>query len=274
VDLSVIGKKTEPVVFEYTWKDVALYALGVGALRDELPFVYENTPGGLRVLPSFCVVPAIKAFPDLGDQIEWSLFLHGEQTIKLFRPFSPEGKIVQIGEVKHIYDKGKGAVYHIHITGRTGEGDRLYDAEWVVFYVGAGGFGGDPGPRTEALDPPTGVKPDFSLSYKVAENQAVLYRLSGDLNPLHLDPVAAKRGGFDKPILHGLCTYGFATRAIVNGPLKGDVTRLKAFKARFSDVVYPGDTLTTQGWKTEGGYIIEVKTVRGVVIKNAMVAID
>lgn len=274
VDLSVIGKKTEPVVFEYTWKDVALYALGVGARHDELHLVYENAPGGLRVLPSFCVVPAIKAFPDLGDQIEWSRFLHGEQEIRLFRPFSPQGKVVQIGEVKHIYDKGKGAVYHIHITGRTGEGVRLYDAEWVVFYVGAGGFGGDPGPRTEPLEPPTGVKPDFSLSCKVAENQAVLYRLSGDLNPLHLDPAAAKRGGFDRPILHGLCTYGFATRAIVNGPLNGDVTRLKAFKARFSDVVYPGDTLTTRGWKHGGGYIIEVRTERAVVIRNAMVMID
>ncbi len=273
-DLSVIGKKTEPVVFEYTWKDVALYALGVGVPHDELHFVYENTPGGIKVLPSFCMVAAREAFPDLGDQIEWSLFLHGEQTIWLFRPFSPEGKVVQIGEVKHIYDKGKGAVYHIHITGWTGEGDRLYDAEWVVFYVGAGGFGGDPGPRTEALDPPSGVKPDFSLSYKVAENQAVLYRLSGDLNPLHLDPAAAKRGGFDRPILHGLCTYGFATRAIVNGLLNGDVTRLKAFKARFSDVVYPGDTLTTQGWKADGGYIIEVRTERGVVIRNAMATID
>ena len=140
--------------------------------------------------------------------------------------------------------------------------------------MGTGGFGGDPGPGTEALDPPTGVKPDFSLSYKVAENQAVLYRLSGDLNPLHLDPAAAKRGGFDRPILHGLCTYGFATRAIVNGLLNGDVTRLKAFKARFSDVVYPGDTLTTQGWKADGGYIIEVRTERGVVIRNAMVTID
>jgi acyl dehydratase len=94
------------------------------------------------------------------------------------------------------------------------------------------------------------------------------------LNPLHLDPAAAKRGGFDRPILHGLCTYGFATRAIVNGLLNGDVTRLKAFKARFSDVVYPGDTLTTQGWKADGGYIIEVRTERGVVIRNAMATID
>jgi acyl dehydratase len=270
VDLSVIGKKTKPVVFEYTWKDVVLYALGVGASADELPFVYENAPHGLKVLPSFCVVPAIRAFPYPGDNIEWSRFLHGEQTIRLSRPFPPEGKTVQVGEVTDIFDKGKGAVYHIQITGHTEDGRHLYDVEWVIFYVGAGGFGGDPGPKSEPLNPPEGVEPDFSLSYKVAENQAVLYRLNGDLNPLHLDPEAAKRGGFDRPVLHGLCTFGFATRAIVNGPLGGDVARLKEFKARFSGVVYPGETLTTQGWKEKGRYIIQAKSDRAVVISNAM----
>ncbi len=101
VDLSVIGKKTEPVIFEYTSKDVILYALGVGASADELAFVYEGVPGGLKVLPSFCVVPAIRAFPYLGEDMEWSLMLHGEHKIRLFRPLPPEGKVVQFGEVKN-----------------------------------------------------------------------------------------------------------------------------------------------------------------------------
>lgn len=274
VDLSVIGKKTEPRVFEYTWKDVVLYALGVGATAEELSFVYQNVPGGLKVLPSFCVVPAIRAFPKLGENLEWSLMLHGEHTIKLSRPIPPGGKIVQIGEVTNIFDKGKGAVYHIQITGETEDGNHLYDVEWVIFYVGAGGFGGDPGPKAEPLNPPGGEDPDFSISYEVADNQAALYRLSGDLNPLHLDPEAAKRGGFDRPILHGLCTYGFATRAIVNGPLDGDVERLKEFRARFSDPVYPGDTLITQGWKVDGGYIIQVKADERVVLTNALAAVN
>jgi acyl dehydratase len=274
VDLSVIGNKTEPHVFEYNWKDVVLYALGVGATAKELSFVYENVPGGLKVLPSFCVVPAIRAFPKLGENLEWSLMLHGEHTIKLSRPIPPRGKIVQIGEVTNIFDKGKGAVYHIQITGETEDGNHLYDVDWVIFYVGAGGFGGDPGPKAEPLNPPEGEDPDFSISYEVADNQAALYRLSGDLNPLHLDPDAAKRGGFDQPILHGLCTYGFATRAIVNGPLDGDVERLKEFRARFSDPVYPGDTLTTQGWKVDGGYIIQVKADERVVLTNALAAVN
>jgi len=274
VDLSIIGRKSEPLVFEYTWKDVVLYALGVGASADELSFVYENTSGGLKVLPSFCVVPAFRAFPYIGDNIEWSLILHGEQIIRLFRPLPTEGKTIQIGEVRNIYDKGKGAVYDIKITGQMEDGNRLYEAIWKLFYVGAGGFGGDPGPKAEPLNPPEGENPDFSISDKVAEHQAVLYRLNGDLNPLHLDPEAAKRGGFERPILHGLCTFGFATRAIVNGPLNGDVTRLKEFKARFSNADYPGDTLTTEGWKFGGGYIIQVKTDQSAVITNAMVVID
>jgi acyl dehydratase len=107
----------------------------------------------------------------------------------------------------------------------------------------------------------------------VAANQAALYRLNGDLNPLHLDPEFARGGGFDRPILHGLCTYGFAVRAIVKGPLDGDVDRLKSFKARFSSVVYPGDTLTTEGWQQDGRYIIQVRTERGVVMRNGVAEI-
>lgn len=274
VDLSVIGTKTDPIVFEYSWKDVVLYNLGVGADEKDLTLVYENAPGGLKALPSFCVVPAIRAFPHLGDNIEWSRMLHGEQVIRLFYPFAPEGKIVQVGEVLNIYDKGKGAVYRLRIKGKTEDEKDIYEAEWSIFYVGAGGFGGDPGPKAEKVVPPERIEPDFSISEKVAANQAVIYRLSGDRNPLHLDPEAAKRGGFDRPILHGLCTFGFATRVIVNKLLDGDVTRLKEFRARFSDVVYPGDILTTEGWNSDNGYIIQTRTERSVVLSNARVVIE
>jgi len=274
VDLSVIGIKTEPVVFEYTWRDVVLYALGVGATAEELSLVYENAPGGLKVLPSFCVVPALRAFPNCGNDIEWSLMLHGEQTIRLSRPIPPAGKLIQTGVITDIFDKGKGAVFHAKITGKTEDGNHLYDAQWAIFYLGAGGFGGDPGPKAESVKPPEGIEPDFSFSCRVAENQAALYRLSGDHNPLHLDPAAAKRGGFERPILHGLCTYGIATRLLVNGPLQGDVSRLKEFKARFSSAVYPGDTLTTEGWKTDGGYIIQARTENNVVLSNALAIVE
>ncbi len=153
VDLSVIGTRTEPVVFEYTWKDVVLYNIGVGASEKDLALVYENAPGGLKVLPSFCVVPAMRAFPRLGDHIEWSLMLHGEQVIRLSQPLAPQGRIIQVGEVLNIYDKGKGAVYRVRIKGRTEDDKELYEAEWSIFYVGAGGFGGDPGPKAEKIVP-------------------------------------------------------------------------------------------------------------------------
>ena len=274
VDLSVIGKKTEPIEFEYTWRDVVLYALGVGATADELPLVYENAPGGLKVLPSFCVVPAVRAFPYFGEDIEWSLMLHGEHTIRLSRPIPPEGKLFQTGVITDIFDKGKGAVFHVKITGKTEDGNHLYDAHWAIFYLHAGGFGGDPGPKAEPITPPEGIEPDFSFSCKVAKNQAALYRLSGDRNPLHIDPEAAKRGGFNRPILHGLCTYGIATRSLVIGPLNGDAGRLKEFKARFSSSVYPGDTLTTEGWKTDGGYIIQARTGDTIVLSNARAVVE
>lgn len=270
IDLSVIGKKTDLVIFEYDWKDVVLYALGVGATAEELSLVYERAPGGLKVLPSFCVVPAMRAFPKFGDDIKWSLMLHGEQIIRLYHPIPNAGKLVQTGVITDIFDKGKGAVFHAKISGATADGTHIYDAHWAIFYLGAGGFGGDPGPKAMSIKPPEGVEPDFNFTCKVAENQAVLYRLSGDLNPLHLDPAAAKRGGFDRPILHGLCTYGMTTRSLVNGPLQGDVNRLKEFKARFSSAVYPGDTLTTEGWKTDEGFIIQARTENDVVLSNGL----
>lgn len=270
LDLSIVGKKTEPYVLEYTWKDVVLYALGIGAQADELPFIYENAPGGLKVFPSFCTIVAGRFVVDFAKNYDRSRFLHGEERIRLYRPIPPEGKILAVGEVADIFDKGKAALIHFHVTGYTEGGEHIFDVEHSSFYRGAGGFGGDPGPKSIRLNPPEGVEPEFRIPYHVPENQAALYRLNGDPNPLHIDPEFAKRGGFETPILHGLCTYGYATRAIVQGPCEGDVSRFKEFKARFSNVVYPGETLTTEAWKEDGGrYIVQVRTDRAVVINNA-----
>jgi acyl dehydratase len=270
VDLSVVGKKREPAVREYTWRDVVLYAVGVGARADELEYVHENAPGGLKVLPSFCVVAgAPAAWPDLGN-VDWPLFIHGEQMIRLHRPLPPQGRLVTAGEVTDIFDKGKGAVYRIQLSATLEDGTPVYEAEWGIYYLGAGGFGGDPGPPTVKVTPPDGVTPDFSVTERIAPNQAILYRMCGDRNPLHLDPAAAKHAGFDRPILHGLCTYGFATRAIVSGALDGDPDRLREFRARFVDVVYPGDTLTTEGWQDGDRWIIQSRTDNGVVLSNGV----
>jgi len=274
IDPAIVGRKTEPTNFDYTWKDVVLYALAVGATPEELAFVYEQAPGGLKVLPSFCVIPALYAWPKLADEIQWPLMVHGEQATRLFRPLPPEGRIVQFGEVVSVHDKGKGALIRVRITGRSPAGEPLYEAEWALFYIGAGGFGGDPGPKSEPLNPPKGKAPDLSVTYAIPASQAALYRLCGDLNPLHIDPAAAAPGGVERPIRHGLCTYGYATRAVGNQWLGDKVEALKQFNARFSNPVYPGDSLTVEGWVDGKRCLIQARTQRAVVLKNAVAVID
>jgi len=277
VDLRLVGKKYGPISFEYTWKDVVLYALGIGAQAEELPFVYENAKGGLRVFPSFSVVMGmdllIELFKDL--KVDLSRFIHGEQAIKLYRPIPPEGKTLVEGEITNIYDKVKGALIVWRKKVMTEEGYPLAETESSIFYVGEGSFGGNPGPKAEALELPKGIEPDFSVSYSIPENLSVLYRLNGDLNPLHIDPDFAKMGGFSRPILHGLCTYGHAVRAILYKACDGDVRRFKEFKARLSGVVYPGDSLVTEGWEDKGGrYLIQSRTDRGIVLSHAYARVE
>ena len=277
LDLEIIGKETNERTFKYTWKDVVLYNLGIGAQPDELSFVYEGVKGGLKVFPSYACIVAGIGFPKFSKKgIDGARFIHGEQMIKLYQPFPKAGEMKVKGVCENIFDKGKAAVIHTKITGTTTDGKQIFDAKYAHFYIGEGGFGGDSGPKAEPLDPPEGVEPKFSISYKTNENQAAIYRLNQDLNPLHIDPEFAKRSGrFDRPILHGLCTYGFATRAIVYGLCDGDVARFKEFKARFTSEVYPGETLTTEGWKDNGRYIIQVRTERGaVVLGNAYAIVE
>ena len=273
LDLSIVGKKSPEKIFEYKNKDVILYALGIGAQISELPFIYEGVSGGLRVFPSFATIPKIAAFPKLGN-ISFPRLLHGEELIKLHKPFPARGELICFSEVTSIYDKGKAAVINVTFTGLLKDRTPIYDVKTSFFYFGGGGFGGERGPKTESLKPPEGVPPDFSLTYRPTKNQAALYRLNGDYNPLHIDEKAARLGGQEKPILHGLCTYGFATRAILYSLCDGDVSRFKEFKVRFSNVVYPGEALTTEGWKDNGRYLIQVKTERAVVLSNAYVIID
>ncbi|HEC37472.1 hypothetical protein LCGC14_0829970 [marine sediment metagenome] len=273
LDLSVVGVKNPERTFKYTWRDAVLYAVGVGAQADELPLVYENTPGGIKVLPSFATIARGVAFPRLGD-IFFPRFIHGEELIHLHKPFPPQGDVICFSEVTDIFDKGKAAVVHVKFTALTKDRDPLFDVKSAFFYLGGGGYGGERGPKTETLVPPEGVEPDFSISYKTTENQAVIYRLSGDMNPLHIDPELARKGGQKAPILHGLCTYGHATRAILYGLCDGDVSRFKEFKARFTNVVYPGETLTTEGWKHNSRYIIQVRKGDTVVLSNAHAIIE
>ena len=203
--------------------------------------------------------------------------LHGEQRIVLHGPIPASGTILSSGIWSSVYDKGdKGAVVNLDIETRDDNKKVLFENRVVIVDRSAGNFGGERGPKADKFDPPEGINPDFRAEYVTSPDQAALYRLNGDKNPLHIDPEFAKLGGLDRPILHGLCTYGFAGRAILHTLCGSDPARFKSFSARFMGPVFPGDTLITEGWKKdEGVYIIQTKTGEGrIVLGNAVAEVD
>ena len=277
LNLDIIGKKLAVEPFTYDQDTAILYALGVGAGADELAFVYEKD---LKVLPTFAVVPFIPSFLSVFvPRAGLNLFkvLHGEQTIVLHKPIAPSGTINTSMTCESIYDKGdSGAVVNVLLESRDETGQLVFENKAVIVDRGAGNFGGDRGPKTEKILPPQGKAPDFHMADQTSKDQAALYRLSGDKNPLHIDPGFAQKGGFDKPILHGLCSFGYAGRAILHGACGGDPDRLKSFSVRFMNVAFPGDTLITQGWQVDSGrYVIQTTNQDGkIILGNALAKIE
>jgi acyl dehydratase len=273
INLDLVGKKSDPMKFSYTWKDTALYALGVGAKQDELEFLFEMQ--GPKVLPTFAVVPSFTALINVTGRLGVNpmQILHGEQKIICHRPI-PGGahELITVATVTGIFDKGKGALAVVEAKTTDEKNEPVFDNVFSIFARGEGGFGGDRGPEALPADPPAGKEPDFTMVEKTATEQALLYRLSGDVNPLHASWQMAKMAGFDRPILHGLCTYGHAGRAVLKHACGGDPAKLRSFAARFAGVVFPGDTLTTRGWRVEPGkYVIRVDTQDGkTVISNSV----
>ena len=255
INLELVGKKSDPIVYEYTWKDVALYNLGVGCKAAELQYVYEHAGEGLKPIPTFAVVPGSQNMANVMFSLNVNLMtlLHGEQATIVHQPIPSEGKLINRAVVTNIFDKGKGALAVIKIESANEKGEPVFDSIVSLFCRGEGGFGGDPGPKPETYDPPAGRAPDFECTLQTSEDQAAIYRLSGDINPLHIDPQFAAMAGFDRPILHGLCTYGFACRAVVYKACGGDPTKLKEFKVRFTKPVFPGQAITTRGWNMGNG---------------------
>jgi acyl dehydratase len=264
IDPQAVGATGDPVERSWTWKDCLLYAIGVGAGLDELEFATEKNQ---RVLPTFAVIVG-------GGGAPWSkigtfnpaLLVHGEQAIEVFGPIPPNGKVVSTGRIAGIYDKGKGAVVVVESESRDPETRALrFKNTMSVFLRGEGGFGGDRGPSGPRNVPPD-RKPDHEVTYTTRPDQALTYRLSGDFNPLHSDPEFAKRAGFDRPILHGLCTYGFTGRALLHALCGGDPARFRGMEGRFSKPVMPGDALTVSMWVDGEQAIFQTRTQDGSVV--------
>jgi len=266
----VVGLKLPPTAFEYNERDVMLYAIGVGAR--ELEFVYERN---LKVLPTFAVIPAFPALMGLAGSVEINpvMILHGEQGFRIHKTIPVKGKLTTSGKVTGVYDKGKGALVTIEAETRDEQGDLLFVNTSGIFVRGAGGFGGDRGPEAGNLPPERA--PDRVVEMQTLPIQAIIYRLSGDRNPLHVDPGFAQMAGYDRPILHGLCTFGHVGRAVLAEYCGNDPSRFAGMSVRFSGVVFPGDTITTEMWDEGNGRIVlQAKTQAGrVVISNAAAAV-
>jgi acyl dehydratase len=263
----------------YREDDVILYHLGVGAGvpatdPNELEYTYEKN---LKVLPSFATVArsggggGLFAVPGL--EFNPALMLHGEQEVEVHKPLPPASKLKSQSRIADIFDKGKAALAVMEVAVRDEQDEPLFTNRMSLFLRGEGGFGGPAGPKVGNVPPER--EPDGVIETTTLPQQALLYRLNGDKNPLHCDPEFAARGGFDVPIIHGLCSYGVVCKAIVDGVLGGDVTKVAKYYARFRGVAFPGETYLTSYWKEGNTLIVEAKSKErdAIIISNAAVTL-
>lgn len=260
--------------------NVILYHLGIGAGAGkatdakELEYTYEAR---LKVLPSFAVIPIFGSMGGLGSvpgiDINFMMVLHGEQDVEIHRPIPVSATIESESKVVGLYDKGKAALIVLEVTSKEKGGAPLFTNRFSIFARGEGGFGGESGPKAGNLAPDRA--PDVEVESPTVSHQALLYRLSGDKNPLHIDPDFAKMGGFDTPILHGLCSYGIVCKAVVDTLLDGAVDKVARYQARFAGVVFPGETIVTSMWKEGNQILIAAKSKeRGTpVIANSAITL-
>ncbi|WP_327323266.1 MaoC/PaaZ C-terminal domain-containing protein [Streptomyces sp. NBC_01210] len=276
----------EPRSVEIGWdhKDVLLYHLGLGAGSfqgspgpatdpDELRYTLESK---LHVLPSFATVAGagkgvIGGLTGPGLDINLASVLHGGQSVEVHRPIPVEGRAVSTSRIAAVHDKGKAAILVLRSEAADDEGP-LWTSDAQIFVRGEGGFGGDRGP-SRRIELPARA-PDRTVERTIREDQALLYRLSGDFNPLHADPEFAKLAGFDRPILHGLCSYGMTLKAVVDTMLGGDVTRIRSYTTRFAGVVFPGETLRIRMWRCAEGTARVQVSVTAVERDDAPVLAD
>jgi acyl dehydratase len=260
------GLELPPVAASWNDKDVMLYALGVGARpHEELDFVYEGR--GPVVLPTYGVIPGLMAMGGLFGEVDVNpaMILHGEQSITSHRTLPPKADVEIRGRITEVWDKGKAAVIGFEGTASDTDG-ALFTTAATLFVRGAGGFGGERGPSTSGKNQPPERDPDVVIEHQTRQEQAAIYRLSGDRNPLHIDPAFAEMAGFDAPFNHGLCTFGFVGRAVLAGVFEGDIEAFGTLEGRFADQVWPEDRIVTKIWSDDDGAIVEASTQKGNVV--------
>ena len=281
INPDAVGAESQPRESSWGSKDCLLYALGVGAGASdptgfELEFTTENSANVTqRALPTMAVVLGGGASgPDsplakLGD-VDYTKMVHGEQGITLHKPLPVEATVRATSKISAIHDKGKAALVVLESTAIDVTDEQpMFTNTSKLFFRGEGGWGGDRGP-TDGFSMPEG-EPDEVISYRTRTDQALLYRLNGDRNPLHSDPAFADRAGFPKPILHGLCTYGFTGRALLHSVCDSDPSRFAAMEGRFSSPVMPGEQLDIHIWNNGDG-TANFRTYAGdrVVLDNGL----
>ncbi|MGA0801022.1 MAG: MaoC/PaaZ C-terminal domain-containing protein [Ilumatobacteraceae bacterium] len=262
-----VGATGDVRTISWNSKDALLYAVGIGAGSADLAFTTENTSGVDQVVfPTFAVVagsgtasPGKSAMGEIGT-FNWAMLVHGSQAVTLHRPIPVDANATTQDKVVAMYDKGKAAVVVTESEVKTADGEPLFTTRSSVFIRGEGGWGGDRGPSGPQNEPPASA-PDHEITMQTSPDQAFVYRLSGDRNPLHTDPSFAALGGFDRPILHGLCTYGFTGRGLLKALCDDDVSRFHHIEGRFSSPVMPGDALTVRIWRTSAGEAVFTTSV-------------
>ena len=275
---AAVGAVGDIRTMSWNSKDAFLYAVGIGAGQNDLPFTTENTKEVQQVVfPTFAVVagsgttsPGKSAMAEIGT-FNWAMLVHGSQAITLHRPIPVEAEATVQDKVVAMYDKGKAAVVVTEAETKLKTGELLWTTRSSVFIRGEGGWDGERGPSGPQNEPPAKA-PDHEVTLQTSPDQAFVYRLSGDRNPLHTDPSFAAIGGFDRPILHGLCSYGFTGRALLGALCNNDVTKFKHIEGRFSSPVMPGDALTVRMWNIGAGETVFTTSVGDrVVIDQGLV---
>ena len=245
INPDAVGSASEPIEASWNSKDALLYAVGIGAGHDDLAFTTENSNDITQlVYPTFPVVVGWGRGSAMGKigSFNPAMLVHGQQAVTLHRPIPIEGTVTLTSKIIGIYDKGSAAVV-VSETVAVMDGEPLYTNVGSSFMRGEGGWGGERGPSGPKNVPPE--RPcDQEVTYVTDRDQAFVYRLSGDRNPLHTDPAFAAMGGFDTPILHGLCSYGFTARALLSALCDNDPARFQHIEGRFASPVIPGDALT------------------------------